>query len=130
MADDAAVLGGGGVCGSADNVECVTAAGVAGVDGVLAVNGDRVESTVGSEGDAVVGQDIGGEVVARSVPAIGDKVLFVEGGLSLTGSSAKARIKGVGIEETHAVVGANIGSVDSSRKALYAVARECGGLCA
>jgi hypothetical protein len=118
--EDSSIVGSG-----ADDVVLVVAVVVASVNGVVSAPGLGVESAVGTEGNTVLGQDIGCEEVARLVLAgySVSEVLLVESGLRLASGGAEGGVVGVGVEETHAVVGVVVlavlldeRSVDGGRK--------------
>jgi hypothetical protein len=66
---------------------------VASVDSVACIPVLSVESAVSTKRNAVLGQDVRGEEVARLVVAVGvGEVLLVELGLRLASGSAEARV--------------------------------------
>lgn len=106
LVDVAVINSRGSVSSSADNLVHVVAIVVSSVDSVFLSPFLSVESAVGTEGNAVLGQDIGGEEVAGLVVAVFvDNVLAVELSLGVASSGAEAGVVGVGVEEAHAVVG-------------------------
>lgn len=113
-----------GVRSSADDGVFIVAVVVASVDGIAFIPVLSVKCAVSTKRNTVLGQDVRGEEVARLVFAVGvSKVLLVELGLRLASCSAQAGVVGVGVEETHSVVGVVVlallldqGSVDGSGK--------------
>lgn len=111
------------VAGSEDNRVDVVTVVVAGVDGVLVLEPRvGVQSAVGAEGNAVLGQDVAGEEVARLVAAVLLVVLRIPLTLGLASGGAEGGVVGVVVEQTHAVVCViavgQQGSVDGGLQAL------------
>jgi hypothetical protein len=110
------------VASGANDLVFVTAVVVTGVDGIFGAPALGVESAVGTERNAVLGEDVRSEEVAGLVLAVGvDQVVLVKLGLRVAGGSAKRRVVRVLVEETHTVVGVVVlafpldqGSVDGS----------------
>jgi hypothetical protein len=102
----AAVYGCRAVASCTNNTVDVASIVVASVHSVARIPGLGVKRTVSAERNAVLGQDVAGEEVARLVLAVGiDEVVLVELGLGLAGGGAKGRIIGTVVEEAHSVVG-------------------------
>lgn len=132
LCGDTAVVNSAGCVGSSvDNGVLVVTVVVAGVDSVGLVPAASVERAVGSERNIVLGEDVGGEEVARLVGAVSSRVVLVVCCLSLTSSGAQRGIVRVVVEQPHSVVGILAvveGSIDSSGEVRRGVeVRNSGG---
>jgi hypothetical protein len=104
--DLAAILNSRGVTSRADHTISIAAGIVTSVDSVARVPRLSVQRAVGTQRNAVLGQNVAGEEVTGLVLAVGiSKMGPIVVGLSLTGSGTERRVVWTIVEETHTVVG-------------------------
>lgn len=100
------VWGGSRIRSSADNAVLIITIVVTSVDSVGLIPGLCVQCAVSTKWDAVLGQNVAGEEVARLVVAVGvNEVILVEVSLRLASGGAQSRVEWTIVEEAHAVVG-------------------------